>query len=199
METENAKSAKQNMQGDLNFFEKLWDESWTYIKTVVDIVEEPVLLLDRDLRVKAANEAFYKRFQTEADETEERRVFELGDGQWNIPALKKLLEDTITQQSHFKGFEVVHEFPKIGRRVMILNARQIHLRDEDISRAFSPIVLLVIEDVTEMMAVAETLAAHTNKPDATLSGRTKKLELQLDKLSFEIRELKRISTDGRTG
>src|SRR6185369_2036112 len=109
-----------------HFAERVWEESWTYIKTVVDIVREPVLILDKDLRVMAANDSFYRTFQVEAKDTENKIVYELGDGQWNIPALRKLLEDILPKTSFFKGFEVIHEFPAIGRKVMILNARQIH-------------------------------------------------------------------------
>ena len=121
---------KKDMEKDLkpmgeDFFERLWEESWTYIKTVVDVVREPVLILDHDLKVMAANESFYRMFQVEVKDTENKIVYELGNGQWNIPALKKLLEDILPQNTFFKGFEVAHNFPVIGHKVMILNARQI--------------------------------------------------------------------------
>jgi hypothetical protein len=67
-----------------DFFELLWEESWTYIKTVVDVVREPVLILDKDLCVMAANEPFYKTFQVDEKETTKRNVYELGDGQWKL-------------------------------------------------------------------------------------------------------------------
>ena len=89
-------------------------------------------------------------------------IYELGDGQWNIPALKKLLEDILPKNTFFKGFEVVHEFPFIGRKVMILNARQIHFNENSNSKVFPPIILLAIEDVTEIMFIAEVLAGHAN-------------------------------------
>jgi len=134
-----------------------WEESWTYIKTVVDVVREPVLILDKDFRVLAANEHFYYTFQAEPKDTENKIVYELGNGQWNIPALKKLLEDILPKNTFFKGFEVTHEFPSIGRKIMILNARQIHFTEGVTPRH---IILLAIEDVTEMMVVADTLADH---------------------------------------
>lgn len=166
---------------------RLWEESWTYIKTVVDIVREPILILDKDLRVMAANESFYRTFQVEPKDTEKKIVYELGDGQWNIPALKKLLEDILPKNTFFKGFEVSHEFPFIGRKVMILNARQIHFKGDD---AFQPIMLLAMEDVTEMMAIAETLASHANQLEVKLSERTQKLEIHIKRLEKEINELK---------
>ncbi len=174
-----------------DFIGHLWQESWTYIKTVVDIVREPVLILDKDLRVMAANESFYRTFQVELKDTEKKIVYELGNGQWNIPALRKLLEDILPQNTFFKGFEVVHEFPFIGRKVMILNARQIHSKENAASEPFPAIILLAMEDVTEMMVVAETLASHANQLEAKLAERTQKLEMHIGKLEKEINELKK--------
>ena len=117
-------------------------------------------------------------------------MYELGNGQWNIPALRKLLEDILPKNSFFKGFEVVHEFPSIGRKVMILNARQIYIKED---ATFPSIILLAIEDVTEMMAVAETLAIHTKQMETKLTTRTNKLETHIGKLEKEIHALKRAS------
>jgi nitrogen-specific signal transduction histidine kinase len=169
---------------DTDFFEGLWEESWTYIKTVVDVVREPVLILDKNLHVMAANESFYRTFQVEAKDTEKKLVYDLGDGQWNIPALRKLLDDILPKNAFFKGFEVIHEFPAIGRKVMILNARQIH------SKQLPPIILLAMEDVTEMMAVAEALAGHASAAELRFAEKTQKLELHIGKLEGEINELK---------
>lgn len=146
-----------------DFFERLWEESWIYIKTVVDVVREPILILDKDFRVMAANEPFYRMFQVEPKDTESKVVYDLGNGQWNIPALRKLLEDILPKNTFFKGFEVAYEFPIIGRKVMILNARQIHYKNDTVSEIFPSIILLAMEDVTEMMVVAETLAGHANQ------------------------------------
>jgi nitrogen-specific signal transduction histidine kinase len=178
---------------DADFFDRLWEESWTYIKTVVDVVREPVLILDKDLRVMAANESFYHTFQVEAKDTEHKIVYELGNGQWNIPALKKLLEDILPKNAFFKGFEVAHDFPAIGRKVMILNARQIHISADGAPSHLPPIIMLAIEDVTEMMAVAETLASHTNQLEAKLTERTQKLETNIERLEKEIGALKKAS------
>ncbi len=191
MET-NKKDAEQTLKPvGADFFERLWAESWTYIKTVVDVVREPVLILDKNFRVKAANESFYRMFQVEAKDTEGKIVYELGDGQWNIPALRKLLEDILPKNSFFRGFEVTHEFPSIGRKVMLLNARQIYCKEDSASGLFPPIILLAIEDVTEMMVVAETLASHANQMEARLTERTQKLEIHIGKLEQEINEFKK--------
>lgn len=173
-----------------DFVEHLWEKSWTYIKTVVDVVREPILILDKEFRIMAANESFYRTFQVERMDTEGKIVYELGNGQWNIPALKKLLEDILPENTFFKGFEVIHEFPFIGRKVMILNARQIHFKEDNISELLPPIILLAIEDVTEIMAVAETLAGHANQLEAKLVEQTKKLEIHIGELEKEIKELK---------
>lgn len=180
-----------------DFFEHLWEKSWTYIKTVVDVVREPVLVLDKDFRVIAANDPFYRTFQVEADETENKIIYELGNGQWDIPALRKLLEDILPQNSFFKGFEVTYEFPFIGKKVMILNARQVFFEEDTFLKGYGPmdlsqhIILLAIEDVTEMMAVAETLANHTKEFEYKLTERTKKMEDHIEKLREEIEELKK--------
>ena len=173
-----------------DFVERFWEESWIYIKTVVDVVREPVLILDKDLRVMAANESFYRTFQVEQKDTEKKVVYDLGNGQWNIPALRKLLEDILPQNKFFKGFEVIHEFPVIGRKVIILNARQIHKTNTP-SEIFPPIILLAMEDVTEMMVVAETLAGHANQMETKFVEKTQKLEVHIGKLEKEINELKK--------
>jgi hypothetical protein len=172
------------------FIETVGPACWSYIKTVVDIVREPILILDKDLRVVAANESFYRSFQVEKRDTEGKVVYDLGNGQWNIPALKKLLEDILPQNTFFKDFEVTHEFPFIGKKVMMLNARQIHSEDEITSKIFPPIIFLAIEDVTVMMVVAETLAVHVKELSARNAERTQKLETHIEKLEKEIGALK---------
>jgi PAS domain S-box-containing protein len=112
-------------------------------EAIVDTVREPLVVLDRDLRVIAASRSFYRTFGVEPQNTQGRMLFELGDGQWNIPALRTLLEEIIPRHRTVEAYEVEHEFPAIGRRVMLLNARQVG--DEDGSGSA---LLLAIEDVT---------------------------------------------------
>lgn len=173
-----------------DFVDRLWGRSWTYIKTVVDVVREPILVLDKDFRVMVANEPFYLTFKVEPKDTENKIVYELGNGQWNISALRKLLEDILPKNTFFKGFEVTHEFPLIGKKIMILNARQIYIQEETDLGSFPPIILLAIEDVTDMMDVAEMLACHTNQFEKTMAERTGKLEVYIERLEKEINELK---------
>lgn len=191
METTKKDTRQISKPAGVNFIESFWEESWTYIKTVVDVVREPVLILDKNFRVMAANESFYRIFQVESKDTEGKVVYELGNGQWDIPALRKLLEDILPKNTFFKGFEVAHEFPFIGRKVMLLNARQIYFKDDAASGLFSPIILLAIEDITEIMLVAETLASHSKLMEAKLTERTEKLEAYISKLEKETKELEK--------
>ena len=89
-----------------DFFTEFWEESWTYITTVVDVLREPVMILDNHFKVLAANEAFYALFQVEKKDTEGKVIYSLGNGQWNIPKLRELLEDILPNNTFFKGFEV---------------------------------------------------------------------------------------------
>ena len=112
-------------------------------EAIVDAIREPLLVLDPDLRVIAASRSFYRTFAVTPRKTEGQLVFDLGEGQWNIPGLRALLEDIIPKRRTVEAYEVEHEFPSIGRRVMLLNARRVF--DEDGSASA---ILLAIEDVT---------------------------------------------------
>jgi PAS domain S-box-containing protein len=110
-----------------------------YAEAVIESVP-PLLVLDDKLCVQTANKSFCKGFKISAPETVGRLVYELGNGQWNIPKLRTLLEDVLLRKNSFKDFEVTHEFESIGRRTMLLSGRQVdHLQR----------ILLFIEDVTE--------------------------------------------------
>ena len=112
-------------------------------EAIVDAIREPLLVLDPNLRVIAASRSFYRTFAVAPRKTEGRLLFELGDGQWNIPGLRKLLEDIIPERRTVEAYEVDHEFPSIGRRMMLLNARRVFDEDGSVSA-----ILLAIEDVT---------------------------------------------------
>jgi len=112
-------------------------------EAIVDAIREPLLVLDPDFCVIAASRSFYRTFAVTPRKTEGQLIFELGDGQWNIPGLRALLEDIIPKRRTVDAYEVEHEFPSIGRRVMLLNARRVF--DDDGSASA---ILLAIEDVT---------------------------------------------------
>lgn len=169
-----------------DFVDNFWEKSWTYMRTWVDVDSVPILILDENFYVMAANDSFYSVFKVEAKDTEQKIVYEIGNGQWNIPALRKLLEAVLPKNTYFKGFEVAHNFPTIGRKNMILNARQMYVKDD----AFPPIIFLAIEDVTKMMDVAEMLAIHTKQFEKKTRDRIEKLEAHITKLEQKIHELK---------
>ncbi len=123
-----------------------------YAEAVVDTVREPLLVLDADLRVVSANRSFYRLFRVSPGETVGRLLYELGDRQWDIPALRRLLEEIIPLNTSLEDYAVEHDFPRIGRRTMLLNARRIH-GDDDRTR----LILLAVEDVTERRAAEEEL------------------------------------------
>ena len=131
-----------------------------YAQDIVDTVREPLLMLDTNLRVRSANRAFYQTFQVCAEETENRLIYELGNGQWDIPALRTLLEDVIPTSSVFNDFELEHAFPGIGRRVMLLNGRKLR------AGSHSELLVLAMEDVTERRAAeADFKAIETYAQD----------------------------------
>lgn len=173
------------------FFAEFWEESWTYIKTVVDVLREPVLILDKNLCVLAANEPFYRLFQVEQKDTEGQVVYKLGNGQWDIPALRKLLEDILPKNTFFRGFEVDHEFPYIGHRTIVLNARHISSKDRAPSERLPAIIMLAMEDVTEIMTIAKTLANHTTQLEKTLAKQTEKLAAKITKMEKQLDILKK--------
>src|SRR4051812_31798968 len=103
----------------------LVEDIQNYAQNIVDTVREPLLILDATLRVQSANRAFYQTFHVSPGETEGRLIYELGNGQWDIPDLRRLLEDIVPTSSVFNDFELEHTFPAIGRRAMLLNARKL--------------------------------------------------------------------------
>ena len=117
-------------------------------EAIVDTVREPLIVLDEGLRVLVASRSFYRAFDVTRQQTEGRSLYELGDGQWNIPALRELLEDIIPHHTTIEEFEVEHDFPTIGRRTMLLNARKVFYEGNN-----STSLLVAIEDVTERRAL----------------------------------------------
>jgi two-component sensor histidine kinase len=124
-----------------------FEDSGALAQAIVDTVREPLLVLDKDLRVVAASRSFYETFQADRQETQGQLLYTLGDGQWDIPALRKLLEKIVPDESILEGYEVEHEFPKIGRRTMLLNARTV-ISEKSAHTA----LLLAIEDISERRA-----------------------------------------------
>ena len=121
-----------------------------FAEAVVGVVREPVIVLDADFRVRTANQAFYRTFQLEPPDTEGRLIYEIGDGQWNIPRLRELLQEVLPKHALMKDFEVAQKYAGIGVRTMMLHAREIRQGDERV-------ILLAIDDVTELRQSAADL------------------------------------------
>jgi len=114
-----------------------------FAEGIVETIREPLIVLDADLRVMSANKSFFNTFKVRKDETEGRLIFELGNHQWDIPDLRRLLGEILVKNNYFENFKVCHEFPAIGRRKMLLNARKI--AHEGVG---TQMILLAIEDIT---------------------------------------------------
>jgi len=119
-----------------------------YTESIVDAIREPLVILDEHKRLKTANLAFYNTFKIPIVESKDISFYEIGNGQWNIPPLRKLLEKIIPFNTQFQDFEVELEFPGIGSKVMLLNSRRLKLAGPDM-------ILLAIEDITERKQLEE--------------------------------------------
>jgi PAS domain S-box-containing protein len=124
--------------------EETFVEAQKYAESIVETIREPLVVLTADLRVTSANRSFYQTFKVMPEETEGQFIYNIGNRQWDIPALREFLEEIIPKNSHFNDFEVDHEFPVIGRKKMLLNARRIHREGKS-----TDMILLAIDDITE--------------------------------------------------
>ena len=115
-----------------------------FAESIVETVGEALLVIDEQMRVVTANRRFFDHFDTDREEIEGKILFELGNSQWNIPELRRLLKETAEQHKAFENYPVEQRFSKIGLKKMLLNGR--HLREEDPSQNK---ILLAIEDVTD--------------------------------------------------
>jgi PAS domain S-box-containing protein len=115
-----------------------------YAENIIGTLREPFVVLSRDLRVKTANRSFFESFHVSKEETENRLVYDLGNGQWDIPLLRTLLNEVLSNSHPIHDFEVEHNFPDIGQRTMLLNARKFSPESNAL-----PLILLAIEDVTD--------------------------------------------------
>jgi len=127
-------------------------EARDYAEAIVQTVRESLVVLNADLQVVTANQAFYETFQVSPSDTEQCPIFDLGNGQWNIPPLRSLLESLVNQNTQVQDFEVVHDFEQIGRKTMLLNARKMPPLDG------RQLILLAIEDISDRSGTEPGLA-----------------------------------------
>ena len=121
-----------------------------YTKSIINTVREPLIILYEDLTVALANRSFYQGFKVKPKETEGQLIYDLGNRQWDIPKLRELLEDILPETTSFDNFEVEHDFPDIGKRIMLLNACRIYLEANR-----TKLIILTIEDLTERKKIEE--------------------------------------------
>ena len=149
-------------------------EARDFTDAIVETIREPLLVLDAAMRVQRANNAFYQQFQVGPADTENYLIFEIGEGQWNIPALRTLLEQLLPTNHVLTDYTVTHTFPHIGMRTMLLNAQRI----DHISS-----ILLVIEDITERIQ-------RENEKQQQLEQRTEFLAVASHELKTPVTSLK---------
>jgi two-component system CheB/CheR fusion protein len=116
-----------------------------YVEGILETVREPLLVLDDETRVISANKSFYDKFKVTEKDTRGKLLYTLGNNQWNIPELKELLEKVISKDQVFENSRVEHEFPRIGYKKMLLNARKIYQKGIEME-----MTLLAIEDITKI-------------------------------------------------
>ena len=142
------------------------EELHHYNETILATVHEPMLILDKNMRIKSVNKSFRKTFHVTEQESLGKSLYKMGNNQWNIPRLRELLEDIIPQNIPFHDFEVEHTFPLIGHKTMLLNAHRIIQTNQN-----EELIVLTISDITEVKRLAIELQVEANKV----------LEIQLEK------------------
>jgi PAS domain-containing protein len=139
-------------------------EALKYAENIIETVREPLLVLDKDLKILSANRSFYDVFKVTPGKTIGSFFYDLGNQQWDIPSLRTLLEDILPKKTEFSNYEVKHDFPIIGQKVMLVNARQIFRKDIG-----SAMILLAIEDITELKWAEEEREKLINELQESLA------------------------------
>ncbi|MCX6554664.1 MAG: PAS domain-containing sensor histidine kinase [Candidatus Aminicenantes bacterium] len=166
-ERKEIEAGREKTRKELAVIKKSADEASEFAESIINTVREPLISLDQDLRVVSVSRSFYEFFKVKPEETVGQLIYDLGNKQWDIPKLRELLETILPKKATFDNYEVEHDFATIGRRVMLLNARQIQ-------RAFGKerIILLAIEDITEKMRLQRELAERTRDAEAATRAKS---------------------------
>jgi two-component system CheB/CheR fusion protein len=154
-----------------------------YANAIVETVREPLVVLDSDFRVVTANRSFYAVFQVSPEEVEKKRIFDLAGGGWNIPELRKLLEQIRLEKSHFKDFKLSHVFPKIGQRTLLLNARRLQQENKR-----KEMILLAMEDLTDRESTTEALQQSRERLRDLTAGLLTAQEEERRRISRELHD-----------
>ena len=161
-------------------------QSRNYLDAIVETLRESLLVLDKDLCVQKANHEFYETFHVRPDETLQRHVYDLGDGHWNIPGLRRLLEGVLPEDRAVRDYEVSHAFPAIGERTMLLNARRL-ARNE----GREEMILLAIEDITERQISQKKLVEANRRKSNFLATLAHELRNPLAPVQIAVQLLRR--------
>ncbi len=121
-----------------------------YTESIINTVHDPLIILYEDLKVALASRSFYQTFGVKPGETEGRFVYDLGNRQWDIPKLRQLLEEILPKTTSFDNFEIGHDFPHIGKRIMLLNACRIYMEANR-----TKLIIITIRDITERKKIEE--------------------------------------------
>jgi len=159
-----------------------------YMKTLVDVARESFLILDSNLKVLSANPTFYDNFRVLPEETEGKFIYDLGNGQWDVPQLMSLLKKILPGKKIVKNYEVTHIFESIGEKTILLNAKQIDSVQ---------LIILAMEDITDKKKLEKKLADYTEELENKIAERTEELvarvkELESINKSMVGRELKMV-------
>jgi PAS domain S-box-containing protein len=161
------------------------EELYTYYEAILSTVQEPMLILDKDIRIKSANKSFCKIFHVTEDESIGIPLYKLGNNQWNIPRLRELLEDIVPKNIRIQNFEVEHTFPVIGHKTMLLNAHRIIQQSHN-----EELIVLTIIDVTEVRRLAIELQVKEKKALKKQLEVEKKALKKIEESNNELKEAK---------
>ena len=138
------------------------DKGRLLTRAIIDTVQEPLIILGSNLKIIAASKSFYEKFNLDFDTTHNKNFYEIGNGEWNIPELRKLLEEVLPQNKMVKDYEVNHKFLKLGQRTMLLNAHEILYKNDRRKR------LISIFDITEQRVLERQKINLANQKDILL-------------------------------
>ncbi|MHA1342804.1 MAG: PAS domain S-box protein, partial [Promethearchaeota archaeon] len=160
--------------------ERILKESREYAESIVNTIREPLIVLDKNLKIISANKSFYETFKDSPEDTENQFIYDLGNRQWDIPKLRELLEEILPNNTSFNNFEVEWDFEKIGRKVMILNARRLYNDPKN-----TKMILLAIEDITERRRTEQKL----KKSEENFRNAYKRADFYKDIFSHDINNI----------
>jgi PAS domain S-box-containing protein len=168
------------------------EELYTYYESILSTVQEPMLILDKDIRIKSANKSFCKIFHVTEDECLGVSLYKLGNNQWNIPPLRELLEEIVPKNIRIHDFEVDHTFPVIGHKTMLLNAHRIIQQSHN-----EELIVLTIIDITEVRKLAIELQVKEKKSLEKQLEVEKKALKKIEESNNELIEAKSIAEQKR--